>query len=144
MGCGFNVSSIFKAFVELFGSVLHVCLPVASLVPGQWSIYLAWFSKFFISCLGSNPHIHRLETSPGVLKNVIKVSLSQVPLSLQSPWSFLIPWCSRVPSSDHKAGALFIQFCHMLLMTVPVSGAKQQEDRERNKVLGIHVTLFRP
>lgn len=33
--CGLNITSVFKAFAILFGYVLHVHLPGASLGPGQ-------------------------------------------------------------------------------------------------------------
>lgn len=74
--------------------------------------------------------------SQGLREN-FKGSLSQVPPSLQSPQSFLVPWGSSFYSSSQKARTLVTPLCRALLTTVLTSVTKWQRNREQTKALGL-------
>lgn len=69
--CGYNISSVFKAFSVLFVSAPCVCYPVASLRSRQCSISY-FFSKSMVYCLGLKSYMHSSVVSSVVHKLIYK------------------------------------------------------------------------
>lgn len=90
----------------VFGSVPHVHSPLASLGLRWWSIGISLLN-IYVCSLGSDPHMHSSRVSPGVHKQLYRVSfqtssLSGICLVLPVLWDALYRSCSQ------KSWALFL------------------------------------
>lgn len=134
-GCDLNVSSTFEDFAKLFRYVWHEHNPVASLGPEQWFISELNTQKFLVCCLGTDPRMCRLGVSPGVHKQPCGVAFLSSSLSIVS-WVLFSSLELPFPVFQPEAWG----YCYLIL---PHNlGARQQEERERKKVMGVHPTFL--